>query len=221
MREDVLDAALELFARQGYAATTVRQLADAAGITSPAIYGHFESKRAIYDALMRRGGPAVAAAAVQRLLEAEKATDPEAFLTAAVRGVWEAWDTERERRFLSVALREGLDPSAGADLPLIADAVEEMTQRLGPVIDGWMATGAVAEQPVGGAHVAFELFGMVALIRILHCNESSPPAQRRLGRELVERHLQFLLGALLPPSARPPGLPETASPDPSPEEEHT
>src|ERR1700704_1902523 len=56
-RDRLLDAALELFARPGFAATTVRQIAAAVGVRGTAIYGHFASKQAIYDALFAAAGP--------------------------------------------------------------------------------------------------------------------------------------------------------------------
>ena len=52
-RQEILDAALELFSVQGYEATSISQLADAVGIRKASLYSHFESKQAILDALMQ------------------------------------------------------------------------------------------------------------------------------------------------------------------------
>lgn len=46
-RARILDAALELFADRGFYGTSMRQIAAAAGLTSGALYHHFESKEAI------------------------------------------------------------------------------------------------------------------------------------------------------------------------------
>lgn len=51
-REVILREAAELFARQGVAATTVREIADAAGILSGSLYHHFTSKDEIVDAVL-------------------------------------------------------------------------------------------------------------------------------------------------------------------------
>lgn len=51
-REIILQQAAELFARQGVAATTVREIADAAGILSGSLYHHFASKDDIVDAVL-------------------------------------------------------------------------------------------------------------------------------------------------------------------------
>lgn len=43
-RQQILEAAAEMFARQGAATTTVRQIADSVGILSGSLYHHFASK---------------------------------------------------------------------------------------------------------------------------------------------------------------------------------
>ena len=48
----MFDVALTLFAEHGYAATTMDDIAEAAGVTKPLVYQHFASKRALYLELM-------------------------------------------------------------------------------------------------------------------------------------------------------------------------
>src|SRR5271156_12217 len=47
----IVAAALPLFARKGYAETTTKELARAAGVSEPLLYRHFPSKEALYDAI--------------------------------------------------------------------------------------------------------------------------------------------------------------------------
>jgi AcrR family transcriptional regulator len=49
----ILDAAANLFAERGYAAVSIRDLAQATHITPAALYHHFPDKDAIYDATLR------------------------------------------------------------------------------------------------------------------------------------------------------------------------
>ena len=46
-RRAVTDAALELFVRQGYPATTLRSIAERAGVSVQTVYGQFGNKRAV------------------------------------------------------------------------------------------------------------------------------------------------------------------------------
>ncbi|NTU59612.1 MAG: TetR/AcrR family transcriptional regulator [Deltaproteobacteria bacterium] len=52
VRQRLLDAATELFTRKGYAATTVREIVSAAGVTAPVLYYYFESKEGLYVKLL-------------------------------------------------------------------------------------------------------------------------------------------------------------------------
>ena len=51
-REQLLDVALVVFARNGYHDTSMNDIADAAGVTKPVLYQHFDSKRELYQALL-------------------------------------------------------------------------------------------------------------------------------------------------------------------------
>lgn len=68
-REQVLLAAAKLMRKQGYSATTLRQIADAVGIKSGSIYYHFSSKEEILDAVLNLGITTVHEA-VEREVEA-------------------------------------------------------------------------------------------------------------------------------------------------------
>jgi len=54
-RERILDTAEALFAEKGLAATSVRDIATAAGLTPASLYNHFEGKEALYAAVLERG----------------------------------------------------------------------------------------------------------------------------------------------------------------------
>ncbi len=47
-RRQLIDVAIEMFAHSGYEATTMEDIATAAGVTKPLLYQHFTSKRALY-----------------------------------------------------------------------------------------------------------------------------------------------------------------------------
>ncbi len=54
-RARLLTVATRLFARHGYEAVGVQQLAEAAGVTKPTLYHYFDSKRGLLEALLADG----------------------------------------------------------------------------------------------------------------------------------------------------------------------
>ncbi|WP_173405756.1 MULTISPECIES: TetR/AcrR family transcriptional regulator [Streptomycetaceae] len=51
-RGELLAVAAEVFAAQGYDATTVREIADAAGLLAGSLYYHFDSKESMLDEIL-------------------------------------------------------------------------------------------------------------------------------------------------------------------------
>lgn len=51
-KSQILSEATRLFSDAGYDKVTIKQLADACGITEPALYRHYTSKESIYDAVL-------------------------------------------------------------------------------------------------------------------------------------------------------------------------
>ena len=55
-RQQLIDVAREIFAARGYHATSMDDIAEAAGVTKPVLYQHFPSKRALYLELLTDTG---------------------------------------------------------------------------------------------------------------------------------------------------------------------
>ncbi len=56
-RERLLDAAEELFARDGFAATTTREIAERAGTSTGMVFYHFPTKTALLDTVLAERSP--------------------------------------------------------------------------------------------------------------------------------------------------------------------
>lgn len=69
VRDRLLAGATRLFASKGYAATTVREIVERAGVTKPVLYYYFRSKEGIYLDLMREPFGRFAAIVDETLLE--------------------------------------------------------------------------------------------------------------------------------------------------------
>jgi AcrR family transcriptional regulator len=55
-RQQLFEVARERFAQQGFHATSMDEIAEAAGVTKPVLYQHFPSKRALYVELLEETG---------------------------------------------------------------------------------------------------------------------------------------------------------------------
>ena len=88
-REELLGIAAKLFADKGFKNTTVRDIADAAGILSGSLYHHFDSKESMVDDILREFQNELFGQYEAILASAD---DARAKLDAAVRVSFEAID---------------------------------------------------------------------------------------------------------------------------------
>src|SRR6266702_4036750 len=54
-RRGIVEAAVPLFARKGFAGTTTKEIAEAAQVSEALVFKHFPSKAALYEAIVRLG----------------------------------------------------------------------------------------------------------------------------------------------------------------------
>jgi AcrR family transcriptional regulator len=83
-RATIVEAAGRLFGERGYDATRLDDIAAAAGVTKPILYRHFDTKRALYLALLERHRDDLASFAA--MIDAEEGTGDE-----RLRAVLEVW----------------------------------------------------------------------------------------------------------------------------------
>ncbi len=102
-RERILLEASRLFRHHGYAATTLREVADAAGIKTGSIYYHFESKEQILGEVLDKGILAVAAAVRERVEALPKGATARQKVAAAIEG--HLWGLLHHGDFTSANIR--------------------------------------------------------------------------------------------------------------------
>ena len=73
-RDRILDAAMLVFRRHGFRRSSIEQTAEAAGLTRQALYHHFESKEALFRAVIEHVHERALAAEAAALAAAEKAS---------------------------------------------------------------------------------------------------------------------------------------------------
>src|SRR5438445_6557257 len=149
-RKEIVRTAVPLFARKGFAGTTTRELAEAAGISEALLFRHFPSKQLLYREILRlgcEGDPAL-----EKLATLQPST---ATLVCIARFMM--------RRFVlgDAAERAELDPrlrlvlhSCLEDGDYARELFETVAERVVPLFVDSMAAAVTAGDLIAGA-VAF------------------------------------------------------------------
>jgi len=128
-RRQLFDVALSLFAGHGYSATTMDDIAEAAGVTKPLVYQHFDSKRALYLELL----DVVSHGLIDRIVQSTAAAEgPRQQVELGFAGYFELMvDNE-----LAFRLLYGRDAPDDAELGAALRRVEAaIAQAIDPLID--------------------------------------------------------------------------------------
>jgi AcrR family transcriptional regulator len=200
-RAALLAAALDLFVEHGYAATSVRMIARAAGLSDGGLYAHFANKEAIYQELTARAGVGAVDAVIAEMLPDPEAVpdDPRAFLIEIVDRILATFDTDASRKFTKLLLRQAI-PN---DPRLVTDMIGKGGAAVAPYFPIWAERGqlteAVADRLRGGAltgdSLMWELLAPLGFVRLVYLHGT--PAARAEGRRRAHDHLNFFLDSVL------------------------
>ncbi len=137
-REQLLQIALSVFAAKGYHAASMNDIAEAAGVTKPVLYQHFDSKRELYLALLDECGSRLVESLAKATSEAtDGKSQTEKGFQAYFRWVHDDHDAfsllfgsgaRRDAEF-ALAVRKVVDSTAEAIAPLIAADIDPEHQR--------------------------------------------------------------------------------------------
>jgi AcrR family transcriptional regulator len=206
-KRHLLDRALTLFAEKGYAATSVREIIEAAGVTRPVLYYYCENK----EDLFRRVVCATHEDAYRGLAELLATPGASADrLRAIIRGSFEfcAKDPRRPR----IIYQAFYAPPAESAGRLVADHVGWRFGIIAQVMREGLASGELA----GGDAESLALVFCSLMDQHIMVLSQLPHPEWRLTRELADALLDVFLNAVgtgeshsvrLPPFAAGP-LPE-------------
>jgi AcrR family transcriptional regulator len=116
-RQGIMEAAYELFLTQGYAATSMRQIAERAGLALGGIYNHFSGKEAIFSELILDRHPYRQILPIMLNTPAE---DPETFIRTAAQTM--VAELGRRPDFIKLMLIEIVEFN-GRNMPTIIERV--------------------------------------------------------------------------------------------------
>ena len=128
-RRQLFEVALALFAEHGYAATTMDDIAESAGVTKPLVYQHFESKRALYLELMDVFSTELVARIVKATANAE---GPRQQVELGFAAYFELMVANDQAFRLLYGRDAPDDPELGAALRRVEDTI---AQAIDPLID--------------------------------------------------------------------------------------
>ena len=172
-RGAILQAAGELFSRQGFAATTVDEIAAAAGVAKGAVYHHFPAKEAMFEAVFEETSLVLVRRVMAASMNARDVLDgmvvgSRAYFAACAEPAvgqvilrdgptvlgWEKWrriDSEHFGRMIPAALGAAMDQGLLARRP-----VEPLARLLVGAVTEAAVACAVSDDPAGTGreHVA-------------------------------------------------------------------
>ena len=182
-RAVVVAAGAKLFAERGYAGTTIDEVAAAAGVTKPIVYRHFDSKKALYLALLAKHREDLPG-----FLE-DAAPTPGATSSDTTRSILERWFAyvRENSHAWEMLFRDG----TGDDE--IRAVRREVSLRAREVLAGFIATSG-SGLPPGQVEPAAELLrsGLAGLALWSIDNPGTAPSL------LVDVALRFVSAALRP-----------------------
>jgi AcrR family transcriptional regulator len=189
-RRAILDAAVTVFAREGYAEAGVQEIADAAGVAKPTVYNHLVDKPNLFRESMIAAAEGVTAAnlaVVERLAEPD---DVRAALEHVGVHLLRCHCDERSR-----AVRQLLQAEAARFPDLIdqvwSSATHRVTQALADRLARLMLTGRLRTgDPVEAAEQLFALLaGPVDARSRFGTREVPTPEQESIARAAVRTFL--------------------------------
>lgn len=151
--EAIVDAAARLFMERGYEATSVRELAKAAGVSQATLYYYIHSKSDLLVLLHN----SVVDDLVERLNEVTRSAEPpEEKLRRFIRTEMEAVQTSRTRVAAFIRERRSLTPEAAAKIQLKRDQVDSV---LDDILEAGIRDGTFREVPIRSVRLA--ILGMI------------------------------------------------------------
>jgi TetR/AcrR family transcriptional regulator len=147
----ILEAGLDVFAKQGFRGATLDQIAEVAGLSKPNLLYYFPSKDAIYAAILDRQLETW----LDPLRQIDPAGEPVVEMMAYVRRKLElSRDHPRESRLFANEVLQG----APRLLTGIAGPLKALVDEKAAVLQGWMDEGRMARlHPV---HLIFSVWSL-------------------------------------------------------------
>lgn len=190
-RQDILSAAKAVFADKGYHATTISDIARAAGLSYGSIYWYYESKETLFHALMSAEAAALREHIDSAVAGAGRGEGPAWSLRAAVTATIEFYDADRA--FVKLLFRDAfaLGESFEEHLTQIHGSFVDETERL---VVALQRQGVMAHGP--SRVIAYAITSLIGQLASRRLSTDDGLSAETLADFLVD----LLLHGLLVPS---------------------
>ncbi|MBK7857547.1 MAG: TetR/AcrR family transcriptional regulator [Archangiaceae bacterium] len=193
-RQDILEAALDLFAQDGFFGTSMRAIAREVGVRESALYHHFSSKDAILEGLMQSLGPGQARKLVDLDIGALlDAMGPREVLESLVQAMITLWTMPGEQKLLRLMMSEGhrLGVNQVLNLPRY---MREARTHLARVFEAMQARKQLKKADPYA--LTLELMGPLMMLRVMYLVMPKGPPDLKGFHAEVKAHLDFFWSAV-------------------------
>jgi TetR/AcrR family transcriptional regulator, cholesterol catabolism regulator len=190
-REQIIDAAMRVFAQKGYSNATNKDIAREAGITTGLIYYYFESKEALLKAMLEAHSPLKL---MLSLPPQELALPPEQFLPMMIRQVLDLIEEENMIDLLRVMIPELLHNPALSAIPV--SIFPRLFSFLGNYFEAKVASGAL--RPIDVSLTVQVLVGSMMGFVLRRLLLRDPLALEYTHEQIAHAITETLLKGILP-----------------------
>jgi len=196
-QDSILDAAERLFARQGFAATTIKQIGKEAAVNPALLYYYYDSKETLYRAMLQRILGQLLARGTDAIERASSHADRiRAFVRAQAKLLGE------HPHFPQLLVRELVDHQAAHAEQAITNTAAGAFRRLCEVIEDGQRDGAF-RRSLDPRYTAISIIAQVAYFAIarpavgLLLGYGTSGAPRTVSDEFYAHAEEFALAALV------------------------
>ena len=190
-RDLIVRKAIALFARQGFRATRVKDIADVVGTSDALVFQHFPTKRELYDALLEQLCARKHFTEVEQLLYYTPEYDLEDVLTKL--SAWVLEQTEADPAWLRLILYAALERDEAAE-----DLTEEHFERIIEYVAYEISEGQAAGRfrPGDAKALARSFFAGLLGLSVMRSVVHHPDYVRDDTRRAAATHVALFLRGL-------------------------
>ena len=186
-KTEILEAALDLFSKQGFHGTSMQEIAEEVGIHKSSIYNHFAGKDKLLKSLFDSFGPGRIKDKLQSLKRQEKIEQPYQFLQELGQLAPEVISSKKEQKFVKLLL---IEHNQQVVQEKIKDQIFSITRgELVKIFEEMMERNLIKqEDPL---LLANGFIGPIILLRLEHLMFCKEDKDMKYISKFIQQHIDF------------------------------